>query len=65
MEKNSTLDELALFTRNEKKYLKSLGLISVNSGGPSPAVIQNILNYSKALSVRKTKGFGFIEFVLN
>lgn len=32
---------------------------------PSDAVINNILNYSKALSVRKSKQIDFFEMVLN
>lgn len=32
---------------------------------PSDVVINNILNYSKALSVRKSKQIDFFEMVLN
>lgn len=65
MEKNSTLNDLAATTRYEKKERESLGLISNNSAQPSPKVINNILNYSKALRVRKTKNLGYLEFVMN
>ena len=32
---------------------------------PKEATINNILNYSKALSIRKSKHLGFIELILN
>lgn len=30
---------------------------------PSPSIIQNILNYSKSLTVKKSNSVGFIEIV--
>lgn len=33
--------------------------------GPSASVIQNILNYSKALSVCQTKEVGMVDMILN
>jgi len=32
---------------------------------PKQSTIDNILNYSKALSIRKSKHLNFIEFILN
>lgn len=32
---------------------------------PSIHSVQNILNYSKAISVRKTEDIGFVEHLLN
>ena len=32
---------------------------------PSDSLIQNILNYSKALTIKKSKSIGFIEVVAN
>jgi hypothetical protein len=31
--------------------------------GPSDSIIQNILNYSKSLTVKKSNSVGFIEIV--
>lgn len=36
-----------------------------NQVSPSKVSINNILNYSKALSIRKSKNVGYIENVLN
>jgi hypothetical protein len=35
------------------------------SSGPGNDVINNILNYSKALSIRKSKNVEYFEMVLN
>jgi cell division protein FtsI/penicillin-binding protein 2 len=32
---------------------------------PKQETIQNILNYSKAISIRKSKNIDFFEFILN
>ncbi len=37
--------------------------ILVDDQSPSDSIIQNILNYSKSLSVKKSKTIGFIEIV--
>lgn len=65
MEKNSTLKKHADFTVKEKENMESTGLISNNASQPSQTAINNILNYSKALSVLKAKSCGYLEFVLN
>ena len=61
MEKNSTLKSFAAPTQPEKKNSKEL----ISSLQPHQSTIRNILNYSKALDIRKTKNFGWIEFVIN
>ncbi len=65
MDKNFTLNELSEFTAKEKRELKSLGLVSQKTLSPSEESILNILNFSRALSVRKRKGGNYFEFVLN
>jgi hypothetical protein len=64
MEKNSTLNHLAAVIPQEKLKTEELGMTPGNSQ-PSQLAISNILNYSKALSVQKTKKRGFLEFILN
>lgn len=53
---------MASFTSNDKKIVKEESLPELNPGN---AVIQNILNYSKALRIRKSEMTGLIEVVLN
>jgi len=69
MEHTFTLDELAQFTQDEFKLSKELGLTPPTDLpqvlSPSTMVVKNILNYSKALSVRETKRFGKVEMILN
>lgn len=66
--KNSTLDALAQFSRNEKdltnKVLRSSEKESEEMS-PRPNTVQNILNYSRALSVRKSQNISNIFMVLN
>lgn len=66
--KNTTLDALAQFSQSEKDlrravFPKSEG-VSEDSA-PSEHTIQNVLNYSKALSVRKSRQVSDMFFVLN
>ena len=66
MDKKSTLKNLMQFTQNEKQLLNDVGLESSDDlKGPRKLVIDNILNYSKIYSVRKSKELGFIESLLN
>ena len=67
MLKNITLEELAEFTQNESQILAELGLCTKDEviETPSQHVVDNVLNYSKALSIRKSKIVGTIESVLN
>ncbi len=66
---NSTLDALANFSRNEDKLMLSLfgenQSDSVEKYEPSALSVQNILNYSKALSVRKSEHLEHISLILN
>ena len=63
MQKTATLKNLV------KLNIKKSGTIyEARSGGafePSAMVISNILNYSKALSVRTTNLLGVVDMVLN
>lgn len=66
MNKTFTLKDLTLFTQQEKQLLTEVGLVHNNKKeGPSQRVIDNIQNYSKALSVRPSKKIGHIEMLLN
>ncbi len=67
MYKNITLEELAEFTQNETQLLADLGLIAEEKvkETPSQNTVDNVLNYSKALSVRKSEIIGSIETMLN
>lgn len=66
MNKNFTLQQLAIFTQNEKELLREVGLIQDKpSVSPRKSTIDNILNYSKALSIRPSKKVGHIEMLLN
>lgn len=64
--KNSTLDALAHFSRNEKQLFSGLEN-SFEDGLQSPAkqTVRNILDYSKALSVRKSKHLNHLFMTLN
>jgi hypothetical protein len=66
---NSTLDALANFSQNEQKLVQSLfgenQIAPVEEFEPSALSVQNILNYSKALSVRKSEHLEHISLILN
>ncbi len=51
-------------TENEK-FIKDSFSTEKKEKSPKQETINNILNYSKALSVRKSKNIDFIEMVLN
>lgn len=63
------LDDLSNFSREEKFLTNEIFGKSEektnNSMTPSKHVVDRILNYSKALSVRKTKRYGTVEMILN
>jgi hypothetical protein len=64
--KNSTLDALAHFSRNEKELFS--GLKSYAEAGlqsPGKQTVRNILDYSKSLSVRKSKHLDHFFMTLN
>ena len=63
------LDDLSKFSREEKLLTQKLFGENIekneNSMTPSKHVVDRILNYSKALSVRKTENYGTVEMILN
>ncbi|MEK6615597.1 MAG: hypothetical protein AABZ32_05735 [Bacteroidota bacterium] len=64
MAKNSTLFSNAFFISHSEKNLKEKTLLN-SEVCLSNAVIINILSFSKALTIEKSKNIGFIEVVLN
>jgi hypothetical protein len=60
-----TLDELANFTRKEEQMVKDLMPHAGLHAEPSERSIQNILAYSKALSVRKSEHLQHMRMILN
>ena len=65
MEKNSTLISFTSSVGSEKNLSANHLHTSDDSACPSSNVIQNILNYSKALRINKSKAIGDVEVVLN
>jgi hypothetical protein len=68
MDKNSTLNDLSDFYKNDKKLSKLLVDMEEMTSYfelVSNSVVSNILAYSKALSVRDSKFLGKIELILN
>ena len=59
MQQTSTLVSTILKTTKNKQQKP----IIVDDIEPSDSLIQNILNYSKSLTVKKSKSVGFIEVV--
>lgn len=59
MIQTSTLVSTSFKNSKNKQHVE----IPVDEIGPSDSLIQNILNYSKSLSVKKSKTLGFIEVV--
>jgi hypothetical protein len=59
MQKTSTLVSTILKTTKNKQQKAPF----VDETEPSESIIQNILNYSKSLTVTKSKSVGFIEVV--
>lgn len=53
--------------QNEKSFEESLNKMEETTSKYSPKkqTIDNILNYSKALSIKKSKNIEFIELILN
>jgi len=62
-----TLNDLMDFTQNERKMVKQVlpGTFEEESIQPSEGSLRNILDYSKALSVRKSKNLHSFRIVLN
>lgn len=63
MKKVFTLHELTQFTQSEKKYTQEI--FADESKSPKQSALDTILNFSKVLSVRKSKSIQSIEMVLN
>jgi len=61
---NFTHLEFLELTKNEND-IKSLLSLEVKEFTPKNQTISNILNYSKALNIRKSENIEFIELVLN
>lgn len=59
MQKTSTLVSTILKTTTNKQQKVTV----VENIEPSDSLIQNILNYSKSLTIQKSKSVGFIEVV--
>jgi hypothetical protein len=53
--------------QNEKSFKESLDKMEENKElySPKKQTINNILNYSKALSIKKSKHVEYIEMILN
>ena len=63
MKKVFTLNENALSTQIEKDLCQEV--LKEKVVGPKKTTLNNILNYSKSLSIRKSSTIGHIEMVLN
>ena len=61
MQQTFTLVSTLLKTTKNKQQVSKL----VDDLEPSDYLIQNILNYSKSLTIKKSKSVGFIEVVAN
>ena len=59
MQQTSTLVSSTLKLTKNKQQASKL----VDENNPSDSIIQNILNYSKSLTIQKSKSVGFIEVV--
>jgi hypothetical protein len=68
MKQTSTLQSLTQFVQEEEEMILSLGLKKSNEQkqfAPKQSTINNILSFSKAYSVKKSKNVGHIEQMLN
>lgn len=62
---NFTHSDFQKLNDNEKQLSKLLQIRNKEDNMPSKTSINNILNFSKATSVRKSETLGFIENNLN
>lgn len=63
-----TLTDLVKFTKEEGSIIESIfqsKKVNFKKSKPSKQILDNILNYSKALSIRKSDNLDNIEMVLN
>ena len=70
MKDSFTLNDLILYSSIGSESEEEMQTIQVNKRGENPAgpdrrVIQNIMNYSRALSVIKTNQAGPVKLLLN
>ncbi|MFH1321703.1 MAG: hypothetical protein ABII90_13770 [Bacteroidota bacterium] len=67
MEKIFTLKDYIRLIKEEKETFGCFDIISnrAEKFKPPQSVIDNILNYSRALSIRKSKWLGSVEMILN
>lgn len=62
---NKTFTQKKISTSQSQKVNEVLENASDFTSEPDANIINNILNYSKALSIRKSKNVEYIETVLN
>ena len=62
---NFTHSDLLEISKQEEELKALLGCEVEKNFSPKEETISNILNYSKALSIRKSDQIDFIEMVLN
>jgi hypothetical protein len=65
MKKSYSVNTLSQFSQSEEQVLLDELGMKKNTKSPSELSIQNILGFSKSLSVRKSKRHGLIEHHLN
>lgn len=66
MNQTFTLTQLTEFTLREKQLLGELVFLPKQKDEfPSENIVDFLLSYSKALSVRKSERFGALEMLLN
>ncbi len=71
MKQTFTINQLFLLAcnENEKEFFSRMklkfGTKHIENTSPSESVIKNILNYSRGLSVLKTKFTGNVKVILN
>jgi len=71
MKQTFTLNQLFLLAcnENEKEFFSGMRFMfaakHIESTSPSESVIKNILNYSRGLSILKTKFTGNVKLILN
>jgi hypothetical protein len=64
MKRTSTI-QYYHFSREKSPQVKNQGKEKEHMVSPSESVIRNILNYSKTLTVIKTKETGILNLVMN
>lgn len=62
---NFTHSDLLEISKQEEELRSVLGCKEEKVFSPKKETISNLLNYSKALSIRKSNNIDFIEMILN